>query len=105
MYREFLRSCIDYIWIGARDDAKDGTWRWRSDASVAAVYTRRVGGFKFEKGEPNNVGNNEHCVQLVHAKKALFDKNCDENTFVICQGTGILLSQLLFATLSKWIIT
>ena len=91
MFPECLRSCLDDTWIGAQDDAKNGTWRWRSDASVAAVYTRKVGIFNFANGEPNNVGNNEHCVQLEWDDN-LVDQKCDVRAYVICQRTGILLS-------------
>lgn len=46
----------DDYWIGGNDRKQEGTWRWADGSFVG--YTN------WRKGEPNNSGNNEDCVQL-----------------------------------------
>ena len=78
--------------MGATDFELDGVWRWRSDNTVAAVYTRKVGGLKFADREPNNNQSNEHCLELISIGGN--DLNCAEIRKFICEKSGTLASFL-----------
>ena len=82
---------VENFWIGARDDERNGIWRWQSDNSLAAVYTRKVGGLIFLNGEPNNEGQSgEHCLILKQPEGKASDKLCTNTYHYICQSLGII---------------
>ncbi|XP_073318887.1 lactose-binding lectin l-2-like [Pagrus major] len=48
-------------WIGLSDIHKEGRWMWSDGCAVDFVF--------WWKGEPNNVGGNEHCVHNNHGNQ------------------------------------
>jgi flagellar hook assembly protein FlgD len=48
------KANIGYCWLGATDEAKEGTWKWVTGESFKFSYWR--------DGEPNNTDNNEHYL-------------------------------------------
>jgi hypothetical protein len=53
-----IMSSVVYedLWLGLNDIDKDGEFRWTDDRPVSFTL--------WEKGEPNNVRNSEHCVAM-----------------------------------------
>ncbi|XP_032364724.1 galactose-specific lectin nattectin-like [Etheostoma spectabile] len=64
----FLKTFINQVsgeykrtWIGGFDSVQEGVWMW-SDGSTLDFK-------RWNKGEPNNHGGKEHCLEMVHEGK------------------------------------
>lgn len=56
--REYLKNFRRHYWIGLSDLDNKNDWRW-TDGTGLAGYKR------WGKGQPNNFGNNQHCVAIL----------------------------------------
>lgn len=67
-------------WMGLNDKAAEGSFVWES--GEAASYNH------WEAGEPNNLGNNEHCGQLnrFHPAKTWNDEPCSLHLNFVCES-------------------
>ena len=64
-------------WIGATDDATEGTWAWVDGTD-----------FSFERwgfGEPNDFGGNEDCAQLIAVNGRWNDVSCADAYAFVCE--------------------
>ena len=70
---------INRAWIGLNDRAREGTFRWDKGNAF--------GGFKsWHKGEPNNLGGKEDCVEMNKAHSwRLNDIDCTTKVGFICE--------------------
>ncbi|XP_028618339.1 C-type lectin domain family 4 member K [Grammomys surdaster] len=81
---EFLYKAADGIphWIGLTKAGSEGDWYWVDQMSFNKEQSRRF----WIPGEPNNIGNNEHCVNIrVSALKCWNDSPCDNTFLFICK--------------------
>jgi hypothetical protein len=61
--RELIASYSDNVWIGATDEALEGTWRWINGQSVNFT--------SWASSQPDNASNAEHFAHLYATSKAL----------------------------------
>lgn len=82
---EQMKSVVNQdtkYWLGGTDIFEDGVWTWLYN--VKSIDMRGPNSF-WLSGEPNNVGDNEHCLQLNHRSRYQFnDKNCKFKYGVVC---------------------
>ncbi|XP_052453189.1 galactose-specific lectin nattectin [Carassius gibelio] len=65
------------FWVGAQDGEQEGQWIW-SDGSHFN-YT------SWCSGEPNNVGNEEHCLELAYSSNNCWnDLTCSVQLAFVC---------------------
>lgn len=70
------------FWIGATDLAEVRKWRWMSNGKAQMSYTN----WRF--GEPNNVGDDEHCAAGYSVGADSFgwnDMPCQDNCLFVCE--------------------
>lgn len=83
---EQMKKAVDKntkYWLGGTDILETGVWTWLS--SVKPIDMRGKDSFWFA-GEPNQLGDNEHCLQLNHRFRYDFnDKNCKDEYRVVCE--------------------
>ncbi len=58
-----LQEPPQHSWTGGSDALLEGTWKWE-DGEVFRDQGVNLGYFDWAGGEPNNSGNNEHCLML-----------------------------------------
>ncbi|XP_017071967.1 uncharacterized protein LOC108108426 [Drosophila eugracilis] len=80
-----LEESISY-WLGVSDIAKEGEF-------VSIASGKRSPFFKWKAGQPNNLENNENCVDIY--KGHMYDSNCDEEQSFICEAHGYGKNQSL----------
>ncbi|XP_031236756.1 C-type lectin domain family 4 member K isoform X2 [Mastomys coucha] len=81
---EFLYKAVDGIphWIGLTKAGSEGDWYWVDQMSFNKEQSKRF----WISGEPNNVGNNEHCANIrVSALRCWNDASCDNKILFICK--------------------
>ena len=70
------------FWLGARDVAEEGVWRWTRDNSLLS-YTN------WNSGEPNNAPDvdtlEEDCLALLADRSVWNDLPCSGDHKLICQ--------------------
>ena len=64
----------DGVWVGATDLGHEGDWQWVDGSAVSKDY--------WNKDEPNNSQDNEHCAEV--SGGGLNDVNCDRMYLYIC---------------------
>ncbi|XP_051010615.1 C-type lectin domain family 4 member K [Acomys russatus] len=82
--QEFLCKAADGIphWIGLTKKGSEGDWFWVDEMS----FNKEQSGRFWIPGEPNNVANNEHCVNIrVSSLKSWNDLPCDNSLLFICK--------------------
>ena len=67
----------DRVWVGLNDIAEEDTFVW-TDGSPN-TYT------KFADGEPDNWGNNEHCIGISKISGGYSDARCGVTFTFICE--------------------
>ncbi|KAM9750923.1 galactose-specific lectin nattectin-like [Menidia menidia] len=65
-----------YTWIGGFDAVGEKTWLW-SDGSPAKY-------FNWSKGQPDNYGGNEHCLDMNFGGPFWNDRPCDHKIHFLC---------------------
>ena len=71
---------IEGLWLGLNDLHKEGQWSWTDGTSL--------GYSNWARGEPNNVGNNEHCMELPKSTdKQWNDGGCTSQRRFVCKLT------------------
>ncbi|XP_015224405.1 PREDICTED: ladderlectin-like [Cyprinodon variegatus] len=82
---QFLKNLVNskkgsYVrtWVGGNDAAKDGVWMWTDGSRFS--YTR------WGKGEPNNTGGRESCMEINLRGSSLHlnDEKCSRKSYFIC---------------------
>lgn len=71
------------------DEFHEGVYTWASDGSVAATYTRKIGGVPFADGQPDNLhmGHIAHCAAI--SWDHLEDYDCGYSVaYGICELPG-----------------
>ncbi|XP_049640528.1 C-type lectin domain family 4 member K [Suncus etruscus] len=69
-------------WIGLSKAGAQGLWTWVDDTPFSKVQSSRY----WVPGEPNNMGNNEHCVTLkTTSLRSWNDASCDFPFRFICK--------------------
>ncbi|XP_012501871.1 PREDICTED: C-type lectin domain family 4 member K [Propithecus coquereli] len=69
-------------WIGLTKAGNEGVWSWVDDSPFNKVQSAKF----WMPGEPNNMGNNEHCVSIkVSLLRSWNDESCDNKLFFICK--------------------
>ena len=75
---------VNQAWIGYNDIAKEGHWVWANPAGGNHRYTN------WNKGEPNNFGNNEDCAAVYKGLNGKWnDVGCNHKFAFVCEiGSG-----------------
>ncbi|OWK10575.1 hypothetical protein Celaphus_00005737 [Cervus elaphus hippelaphus] len=69
-------------WIGLTKAGSEGDWHWVDGTPYNKVQSEKF----WIPGEPNNYGNNEHCVNLkTSALRSWNDASCDNTFLFICK--------------------
>nr|XP_020728520.1 C-type lectin domain family 4 member K isoform X1 [Odocoileus virginianus texanus]XP_020728525.1 C-type lectin domain family 4 member K isoform X1 [Odocoileus virginianus texanus] len=69
-------------WIGLTKAGSEGDWHWVDGTPYNKVQSEKF----WIPGEPNNHGNNEHCVNLkTSALRSWNDASCDNTFLFICK--------------------
>ncbi|XP_078355560.1 uncharacterized protein LOC144640230 [Oculina patagonica] len=75
-----IKQKQNYVWIGLNDIEHEGTFTWEVDNSTANFS-------KWEPGQPNNWGNDQHCVGV--GSRSYFglwnDDYCYLSYFYVCE--------------------
>ncbi|XP_069845024.1 C-type lectin domain family 4 member K [Dipodomys merriami] len=82
--QEFLYKTADGRphWIGLTKTGSEGNWSWVDGTPFNSVQSKRF----WIPGEPNNLGNNEHCGNIkVSSLKSWNDDSCDSKLLFICK--------------------
>ncbi|XP_008823002.1 C-type lectin domain family 4 member K [Nannospalax galili] len=82
--QEFLYKTTDGLphWIGLTKAGSEGNWYWVDETP----FNKQQSGRFWIPGEPNNVGNNEHCVNIrVSSLQSWNDASCDDKLLFICK--------------------
>ncbi|GFO30039.1 hypothetical protein PoB_005654400 [Plakobranchus ocellatus] len=69
-------------WVGLDDQRSEGIYVWQSDGTNLTMQQQSD---VFLHGEPNNVRNVEHCVQLRNKTQKLNDIRCYKEHRFICE--------------------
>ncbi|KAK5863077.1 hypothetical protein PBY51_000134 [Eleginops maclovinus] len=64
------------VWVGGYDAVREGVWMW-SDGSK---FTFR----NWSRGEPNNAGGKEHCMEINYAGSQVNDVGCLDSQPYVC---------------------
>ncbi|KAM5227553.1 C-type lectin domain family 4 member K [Ctenodactylus gundi] len=81
--QEFLYKTAGGLpsWIGLTKAGAKGNWYWVD----GTAFTKQSVSF-WTPGEPNNVGNNEHCANIkVSSLRSWNDESCDSKLLFICK--------------------
>jgi len=68
---------VTTVWLGGEDLMDEGKWFWSHSQTAVEEYTDWL------PGEPNNIANNENCMNLYH--NHWNDDNCEKKFPFICQ--------------------
>ncbi|KAM4866888.1 C-type lectin domain family 4 member K [Thomomys bottae] len=82
--QEFLYKTADGLphWIGLTKTGSEGDWSWVDDTPFNSVQSKRF----WIPGEPNNMGNNEHCGNIkLFSLRSWNDDSCDSKLLFICK--------------------
>ncbi|XP_048209526.1 C-type lectin domain family 4 member K [Perognathus longimembris pacificus] len=82
--QEFLYKTADGLphWIGLTKTGSEGDWSWVDDTPFNSVQSKRF----WIPGEPNNLGNNEHCGNIkLFSLRSWNDDSCDNKLLFICK--------------------
>ncbi|XP_054442911.1 C-type lectin domain family 4 member K [Pteronotus mesoamericanus] len=82
--QEFLYRTAGEIfhWIGLTKAGSEGDWYWVDDTPFDKVQSMKF----WIPGEPNNTGNNEHCVNIkTSSLQSWNDASCDNKFLFICK--------------------
>merc|ERR1712117_333348 len=87
-YRQLINwmRTEELVWIGLSDRTKEGVFVWDSGHALSGHVAKH-----WSKGEPNNVGNNEDCVEIwKHDGKSgisngMNDRSCTTKAKFVCQ--------------------
>ncbi|XP_054878128.1 galactose-specific lectin nattectin-like [Poeciliopsis prolifica] len=71
----FEKGSYQRTWLGGHDAEKEGVWLW-SDGS-------RFSFTQWGTGEPNNLGGNEHCMEIYELGD-MNDAPCTTRSYSIC---------------------
>ena len=63
-------------WLGATDDESEGTWVW-------FALRKEVDFLQWERGQPNNLGKGQNCLELY--KGNMNDETCTASNNYVCQ--------------------
>lgn len=78
----------NYYWLGVTDEGHEGVWTWISDGTTAGTYIRKIGGYLFRNGSPDNSQTGgEQCAEVYSG--AINDQLCTFTTRGLCQRPGI----------------
>ena len=79
---EFIKKLVgsNLAWLGSTDVDKEGDWRWVSSGL-------KVMASLWNTGEPNNYGNQEHCLHTDYGitSDGLNDRNCEDGIAFVCE--------------------
>ncbi|XP_061183368.1 perlucin-like [Saccostrea echinata] len=68
------------FWLGGSDIILEGEWMWMTSKTLLSMaYTA------WKPGEPNNEGNNEHCLEIQWNSFLWNDTPCDQQRHFICE--------------------
>ncbi|GAB6021415.1 hypothetical protein CHUAL_004024 [Chamberlinius hualienensis] len=74
-----IRKFLHRFWFGLNDRRIEGEWVF-SDGSRLSGYSR------WHRGEPNNMGNNQHCVNMWLERHLEWDDgDCSKKLLYVCQ--------------------
>ena len=60
-----VKAADTNVWIGGTDDVKEGTWKWISSGTTLWISPGTTLGYaNWNSEEPNNMGDNEHCIEV-----------------------------------------
>ncbi|XP_006775365.1 PREDICTED: C-type lectin domain family 4 member K [Myotis davidii] len=82
--QEFLYKTAGglFYWIGLTKAGTDGDWYWVDETPFNKVQSMKF----WIPGEPNNLGNNEHCANLkMSSLQSWNDSPCDQPFRFICK--------------------
>ena len=75
------------FYVGLTDTETEGSFKWEKSGTYYSKMPQAMSLWK--RGEPNNIGLNEHCVVVTplnnQNKRSLNDIRCTIDHFVICQ--------------------
>ena len=75
------------FYVGLTDTETEGSFKWEKSGTYYSKMPQAMSLWK--RGEPNNIGLNEHCVVVTplnnQNKRSLNDVRCTIDHFVICQ--------------------
>ncbi|KAG8134936.1 putative C-type lectin 4 protein [Naja naja] len=71
------QSSLSHVWIGLHDVSGKRRWRWADES----VFNYKA----WKEGEPNNIYQNEHCVELTTGFKQWNDLFCSRLNAYICK--------------------
>ena len=74
--------------MAVTDDGHAGVWTWASGGTVAGIYIRKIGGYQFRDGSPDNSQTGgENCAEIYNG--AINDQICSMKVRFLCQRPGI----------------
>ncbi len=69
---------IDWMWLGASDIEKEGTFVWETSKTVMAFS-------KWSSGQPDNWQGNENCVHFWQNVNEWNDESCNDAMAAMCE--------------------
>ena len=66
-------------WLGGHDTKSEGSWEWVDGTSMEHTWS------SWRKGEPNDGGRQEDCLNIRSSDKNWNDAPCERTYYYVCQ--------------------
>ena len=109
LYRHIRNMIKQDVWVGITDVKTEGVWRFVTD-DVIFIPNQGNNLIRWDVGEPNNSGGDQHCGKIWSHNLKLDDEGCWKNCRGLCEietnkakkGLEIHLFSYFWEHLSFW---